>query len=57
MLRGVDIAPMLQHFLLIISVPYYERSIVTYPEILDGISMRRVGGPDEMIVVDVCSLR
>lgn len=36
---------------------YYERKIVAYPEILDGISMRRVGGPDEMIVVEVCSLR
>lgn len=38
-------------------MPYYERNIVAYPEILDGISMRRVGGPDEMIVVEVCSLR
>lgn len=35
-------------------MPSYERNIVAYPEVLDGISMRRVGGPDEMIVVDIC---
>lgn len=53
MLRCVDVASMLQHFLSPVSDTRLWRVAAAYPEILNGFSVRRVGGSDEVIVIEV----